>query len=113
MFDPTSIALSNDSLVEQLRLKWLACYMLYDWNIVHTYQSFDNTQYDRLKKVCTMADKMNSCQDQSLIVLYYAVLSVEIENWMKQHQTIINHSTADYLIKKALSELGSVYEKTV
>ena len=55
-----------------------------------------------------MADKMSLCQDQSLIVLYYAVLSVEIENWMKQHQTIINYSTADNLLKRALSELGSV-----
>ena len=108
MFDPTSIVSSDDSLAEQLRLKWLACYMLYDWNIVHACQSFDNTQYDRLKKVYTMADKMSLCQDQSLIVLYYAVLSVEIENWMKQHQTIINHSTADNLLKRALSELGSV-----
>ena len=108
MFDPTSIVSSDDSLAEQLRLKWLACYMLYDWNIVHACQSFDNTQYDRLKKVCTMADKMSLCQDQSLIVLYYAVLSVEIENWMKQHQTIINYSTADNLLKRALSELGSV-----
>ena len=108
MFDPTSIVSSDDSLAEQLRLKWLACYMLYDWNIVHACQSFDNTQYDRLKKVYTMADKISLCQDQSLIVLYYAVLSVEIENWMKQHQTIINYSTADNLLKRALSELGSV-----
>lgn len=108
MFDPTSIVSSDDSLAEQLRLKWLACYMLYDWNIVHACQSFDNTQYDRLKKVCTMADKISLCQDQSLIVLYYAVLSVEIEKWMKQHQTIINYSTADNLLKRALSELGSV-----
>lgn len=113
MFDPTPIVSSDDSLTEQLRLKWLPYYMLYDWNIVYAHQSFDNTQYDRLKKVYTMADKISLCQDQSLIVLYYAVLSEEIENWMKQHQTITNHSTADYLIKKALSELGSVYEKTV
>ena len=108
MFDPTSIVSSDDSLAEQLRLKWLACYMLYDWNIVHACQSFDNTQYEQQKKVYTMADKISLCQDQSLIVLYYAVLSVEIENWMKQHQTIINYSTADNLLKRALSELGSV-----
>lgn len=99
-----------DYASEYLRKRWIACYMLYDWNINHAHNSFFSNEVDRYQRVCKLMKTEPTISDALVTKTYNQVLAEDIEEFIQYH---MRTGTSDRLrveidIATTLTELTTV-----
>lgn len=94
---------------KMLETRWIACYMLYDWNIQHAKNAFSSNEIVRYKKVCTQwtAVKGNPLVEETLISLYNTVLVEDIEAFVQHHMSAwgCDRSKVEVEVARAMTEI--------
>lgn len=90
--------------------RWIACYMLYDWNLRHAGQSFSLNEIDRYQKVCeklgdnvTISPELNDL----LTSTYNETLAEDVEGFIKTHIEVWNADrlTIELQVTKTMAEI--------
>lgn len=95
-----------------LQQRWVACYMLYDWNPSHADNAFYNNEFERYKKVHEyMANEPVAPSTADLMTdAYNRVLAEDVESFIQRHMEVLSCSRAEVEIQiiRALIESGEV-----
>ena len=86
-----NFSITRDKISTILKRRWLACYMLYDWNYHHAEESFAANEMERFQKTIKALNG-HPCEgsklDQELTKAYNRVLMEDIESFIKQHMKV-------------------------
>lgn len=106
--DLKEIRIHEDAVSEILWQRWIACYMLYDWNFHHAETSYCNNK-------CMWTDQVynrlegTAIEDESLEELmtdtFNHILLNEVENFIQTHMRVwkCDRSTVEFQIAKAMA----------
>ena len=85
---PVNLSITKDNISAVLERRWIACYMLYDWNYLHAENAFDTNELERFQKAIKILNR-HPCAaselDQKLTEAYNRVLMKDIESFINQH----------------------------
>lgn len=82
------ISIKKDGVSAVLRRRWIACYMLYDWNFYHADCVFQSNEDERYQKVCDMLDEgatMLSETERKKTEAYNRILLEDVEDFIHTH----------------------------
>ena len=74
---------SDAVAMEVLEIRWMACYMLYDWCLGHALHALEQTELEMRRKIIER-------QQTEIIPIdaYNGMLAVEIENYIQTHISV-------------------------
>lgn len=99
----------EDAVSEILWQRWIACYMLYDWNFHHAETSYCNNKCMWTDRVYNRLEGRAIEEDESLEELmtdtFNHILLNEVEDFIQTHMRVwkCDRSTVEYQIAKAMA----------
>jgi len=105
-----NLSVEKDAVSEVLRWRWIACYMLYDWNYSHADNAFDSNEKTRYEKVMEQLGEDFTRElplNQKVTKLYNTALVQDIEDFIQRHMEVWNSSRNDVELEitRAMAEL--------
>lgn len=95
-----------------LQQRWIACYMLYDWNPSHADNAFYNNEFERYKEVFKRLTNESALPSSAALMTdaYNKVLAEDVESFIQTHMEVSSCSRAEVEIQivRALIESGEV-----
>lgn len=86
-----NFSITKDKISAVLKRRWLACYMLYDWNYRHAEHTFATNEMERFQKAIETLSR-HPCAapelDQKLTKAYNRVLVEDVESFIRQHMKV-------------------------
>lgn len=109
-FRMQNMTISKNNVSNILYRRWIACYMLYDWNPHHAAQAFDNNEIARYQHVAELLGDTflaSSIIHKDLTELYNEVLAKDVEDFVQQHINVCQCSRyhVELGIAKAMAEV--------
>lgn len=97
------MVISKDEIASILRQRWIACYMLYDWNLSHADNAFYNNESERYEEVHKRLSNEPVTPSSTDLVAdtYNKVLAEDIEEFIQKHMEVLPCSRADVEIEIA------------
>ena len=81
-----NIQIKKDMVSTVLRRRWMACYMLSDWNFYHADCAFQSNEGERYQKVC---DRLREASwpetEKRRTEMYNRVLLEDVEEFIRTH----------------------------
>lgn len=110
ILDPKEIVIGKDGISHILKMRWIACYMLYDWNKWHADFAFGSNELDRYTQICQrLKDKVLDAAsiDSILTDTYNQVLLEDVEDFIQTHMQVwkCDRPMVEMHVAKALAEL--------
>lgn len=110
MLDPKEIAIHKDGISRILKMRWIACYMLYDWNKWHADFAFGSNEFERYQWVCRkLEDKVPDAASMASVLTdtYNQVLLEDVDGFIHTHMQVWNceRLMVEMEIVRALAEL--------
>jgi|P1105metagenome_2_1110788.scaffolds.fasta_scaffold00576_60 hypothetical protein len=84
------IVITLDEVSGCLQMRWIACYMIYDWNYRHADNAFYNNQIARRKKVIERLKAVDEINDKFVTEIYNRVLAEDVEDFIQNHMRVQN-----------------------
>ncbi len=107
MLEPKSIVVSKNGISDVLRYRWIACYMLHDWNPAHAQTAFSYNEIDRVQKVAEIiGDDFTTSELPALLTdTYNRVLAKDVEEFTDTNISVCGLSRSEHELRlsKALS----------
>lgn len=103
------IRIHEDAVSEIFWQRWIACYMLYDWNFHHAETSYCNNKCMWTDRVYNRLEGRAIEEDESLEELmtdtFNHILLNEVEDFIQTHMRVwkCDRSTVEYQIAKAMA----------
>lgn len=106
----TDIVIQKNEISTVLWKRWIACYMLYDWNPHHADQTFVLNEIDRYQQVCEKLgdDVVISPElDDLLTKTYNRTLAEDVESFIKTHMEVwkSDRLAVELEMAKAMAEI--------
>lgn len=103
------IVIQKNEVSKVLWKRWIACYMLYDWNPRHANQSFSLNERERYQLVCEKLgdDVVISPElDGLLTKTYNRTLAEDVEGFIKTHTEVwkSDRLAVELAMAKAMAE---------
>lgn len=105
-----NLCIFKDGISKVLYERWIACYMMYDWNQCHAAQAFDNNEIGRYQQVANLLGNelcISPEVHKALTDLYNKVLAKDVEEFIEQHMDVgqCSRSDVELVIAKAIAEV--------
>lgn len=109
---PENISIYEDDISVVLWQRWIACYMLYDWNFRHAESAYDSNRYIWIQQVCKRLEGTTTDTASLKNILtdtFNHILLEDVENFIKTHMKVwkCGRLTVEYQIAKVVSEIFS------
>ena len=83
-----NMKIKKDVVSTVLRRRWMACYMLYDWNFYHADCAFQSNESERYQKVCERLEGASERLPETgkkQTEAYNRVLLEDVEEFIRLH----------------------------
>lgn len=110
-----NISIRKDAVSAVLRKRWIACYMMYDWNYYHADCVFQSNEIERYQKTCGMLDKLPEALPETgkqLTETYNRVLLEDVEDFIRSHMEVCGQDRREVELQMARAE-AAVFEEVV
>lgn len=102
---PENISIYEDDISVVLWQRWIACYMLYDWNFRHAESAYDSNRYIWIQQVCKRLEGTTTDTASLKNILtdtFNHILLEDVENFIKTHMKVwkCGRLTVEYQIEK-------------
>lgn len=105
-----NFSITKDKISAVLKRRWLACYMLYDWNYRHAEHTFATNEMERFQKAIETLSR-HPCAapelDQKLTKAYNRVLVEDVESFIRQHMKVwsVDRTVVELELARAEAEM--------
>lgn len=108
--DCKHISITKDEVSMILWKRWIICYMLYDWNLIHADNAFENNELDRYAKVCKRLGEnyvISGKTGEDLTNTYNEVLCEDVEGFIAEHMEVWEkpRTVVEMSIAKAMAKV--------
>ena len=109
---PENISIYEDAISVALWQRWIACYMLYDWNFRHAESAYDSNRYIWIQQVCKRLEGTatdTASLKNILTDTFNHILLDDVEDFIKTHMKVwkCGRLTVEYQVAKVMAEIFS------
>ena len=109
---PKNISIYEDEISVVLWQRWIACYMLYDWNFRHAESADDSNRYIWIQQVCKRLEGTatdTASLKNILTDTFNHILLDDVEDFIKTHMKVwkCGRLTVEYQVAKVMAEIFS------
>lgn len=110
--DPKNISIDEDDVSAILWQRWIACYMLYDWNMHHADNAYFNNMYIRVQKVCKRLEGTTidaASLKNTLTDTFNHILLEDVEDFIQTHMEVwkCDRLTVEFEVARVMAEIFS------
>lgn len=107
---PENITIYEDDITAVLWQRWIACYMLYDWNPHHAGYAYLNNKCDWTQQVFKRLDGMAidaASLNDVLTDTLNRILLEDVEDFIQTHMKVwkCDRLTVEFQVTKAIAEI--------
>lgn len=109
---PENISIYEDEISVVLWQRWIACYMLYDWNFRHAESAYDNNRYIWIQQVCKRLEgtAIDTASLKNILTnTFNHILLEDVEDFIKTHMKVWERDrlTVEFQVTKVVAEIFS------
>ena len=110
--DPKNISIDEDDVSAILWQRWIACYMLYDWNMHHADNAYFNNMYKWGQKVCKRLEGTTidaASLKNTLTDTFNHILLEDVEDFIQTHMKVweCDRLTVEFEVARVMAEIFS------
>lgn len=107
-----NISIYEDDISVALWQRWIACYMLYDWNFRHAECAYGSNKYGWIQQVCKRLEGTatdTASLKNILTDTFNHILLENVEDFIKTHMRVwkCGRLTVEYQVAKVVAEIFS------
>ena len=104
-------AIKGNDVTDILYRRWIACYMLYDWNPKHAEDAYSGNMYDWIQQTYKRLEDNDADADtDTLTDTFNQILLEDVEDFIQTHMSVWkgDRLTVEAQVVKALAELNAM-----
>ncbi len=111
-----NITIYEDDITAVLWQRWIACYMLYDWNMLHADSAYASNKYTWIEQVCKRLEGTSinaGALENTLTDTFNHILLEDLEDFIQTHMKVweCDRLTVEFHVARVVSELFTVKPK--
>ena len=111
-----NISIYEDDITAVLWQRWIACYMLYDWNFRHADFAYESNKYTWIEQVCKRLEGTSinaGALENTLTDTFNHVLLEDLEDFIQTHMRVweCDRLTVEFHVTRLIEKLFTVKPK--